>query len=197
MKELWDARFSSEEYVYGTAPNAFFAECLPKLKAGKIFLPAEGEGRNAVYAAGLHWEVVAMDFSKEGKEKALKLAQNHNVKIDYSVGDVLENPWCGPFDSIASFFLHLPKMQRKILHHKMIEELKPAGYIILEVFDVENIGMSNMGPKQAELLYTINELHEDFASLNILHCEKSKRKLSEGIFHDEEGITLRFLARKD
>ena len=40
----------------------------------KILLAAEGEGRNAVYAASIGWEVFAYDFSEFGYKKAMKLA---------------------------------------------------------------------------------------------------------------------------
>lgn len=74
MKEIWDERYAQSEYIYGTQPNAWLAEKLKELPVGRILFPAEGEGRNAVYAAALGWESVAFDQSAEGKAKALKLA---------------------------------------------------------------------------------------------------------------------------
>ena len=46
----------------------------------RLFL-GEGEGRNAVYAAKLGWQVDAVDFSSSAKDKALKLAKENKVKI--------------------------------------------------------------------------------------------------------------------
>ena len=49
MENFWDIRFKEEDYAYGTLPNAFFKETLNTYKPkGKLLLPAEGEGRNAV-----------------------------------------------------------------------------------------------------------------------------------------------------
>lgn len=45
--------------AYGTEPNAFFKAQLDQLTPGRLLLPAEGEGRNAVYAAKKGWEVAA------------------------------------------------------------------------------------------------------------------------------------------
>ena len=53
MKEFWNERFSSEEYIYGTEPNLFFKSELDKRTPGDLLMPAEGEGRNAVYAVNL------------------------------------------------------------------------------------------------------------------------------------------------
>ncbi len=193
---MWNKRFAAEEYVYGTKPNEWFAQCLKKTEIGKIFLPAEGEGRNAVFAAKLGRDVFAMDYSTEGKAKARKLAEEQNVSIKYQIGDVLKNEWPEQFDAIASFFLHLPPAQRKDLHQKMLDHLRPGGLIIMEVFDVDNLPIRKMGPQNPDLLYTEKELLHDFSALEILYCEKAKRHLNEGAFHDGEGITIRFLGRK-
>ena len=72
MKDFWNQRYAADEYAYGTAPNAFFKAVLDPLPPGRILLPAEGEGRNAVYAAKLGWEVVAFDQSEGGQKKAMK-----------------------------------------------------------------------------------------------------------------------------
>ena len=72
----------SEEYVYGTEPNQFFKEQLQKIiPAGKLLLPGEGEGRNAVYAAKLGWMVDAFDQSSVARTKALNLAKEKKSKL--------------------------------------------------------------------------------------------------------------------
>lgn len=81
-KNKWDKRYSSEEFAYGEEPNKYLKQQLDKLKVGTILFPAEGEGRNAVYAALLGWNVFAFDISKEGKKKALQLAKSNNVMIN-------------------------------------------------------------------------------------------------------------------
>lgn len=49
--EFWNERYSANETVYGDKPNKFFKQFIDTHKPGKILLPAEGEGRNALYAA--------------------------------------------------------------------------------------------------------------------------------------------------
>ena len=92
MKEeqvnFWNERFGASEYVYGTAPNQFFKEQLQLLKPGDILLPAEGEGRNALYATTQGWNVLAFDSSSSGKKKALKLSQDHGENLHYKICDV-------------------------------------------------------------------------------------------------------------
>ena len=78
---MWDTRYGKDEYAYGTEPNQFLKEKLEDLEPGSILFPAEGEGRNAVYAAQLGWKVSAFDISEVGKQKALKLAGQKKVSI--------------------------------------------------------------------------------------------------------------------
>ena len=51
MKEMWNQRYTDKEYIYGKAPNILVKEFIDQSEAGRILFAAEGEGRNAVYAA--------------------------------------------------------------------------------------------------------------------------------------------------
>jgi len=58
-KKFWEERYSDEEYIYGKDPNVFFRTELGKLNPNSILLPADGEGRNAIFAAKTGWDVTA------------------------------------------------------------------------------------------------------------------------------------------
>ena len=79
----WDERYRDSEYAYGEQPNKYLEEQLVKLPVGKILFPAEGEGRNAVFAARQGWQVSAYDISNEGQKKALQLAQTCVSSVDF------------------------------------------------------------------------------------------------------------------
>ena len=86
MKTFWDARYAETDYAYGIAPNAFVKESFEKYTfSGKALFPAEGEGRNAVFAAKNGLEVFAFDMSDSAKQKALALAKQNGVSIFYQV----------------------------------------------------------------------------------------------------------------
>ena len=72
MKEFWNEKFNTKEYIYGKSPNVYLAEKLKQLASGKILFVAEGEGRNAVFAAKNNWQVEAFDISNIAKQKALQ-----------------------------------------------------------------------------------------------------------------------------
>ncbi len=79
MKEFWNERYNQSTYVYGKQPNTFYKSQLDLLVPGSILFSAEGEGRNAVYAATKGWQVDAFDISDAGKTKATQLAKEYQV----------------------------------------------------------------------------------------------------------------------
>jgi len=105
----WNNRYKEDAYAFGTEPNLFFKQQLVKLHPGKILFPAEGEGRNAVHAAKLGWDVFAFDISEQGKQKALRLAAENNVHIDYQVGELPSLQYHpAQFDAVALVYAHFP-----------------------------------------------------------------------------------------
>ncbi|MER3329098.1 MAG: class I SAM-dependent methyltransferase, partial [Candidatus Kapaibacterium sp.] len=119
MNNFWDERFSNNESVYGKEPNQFFKEQLSQRSAGNILLPAEGEGRNAIYAAKMGWNVSAFDTSKVGREKALKRAEQEGVTINYKIMDAMEPDYSeNSFDSIGLIFSHFPSKIRSSFHKR-------------------------------------------------------------------------------
>ena len=71
-KNSWETRYKEKGHAYGEAPNLFFEEWLQKFEPGSILMPADGEGRNGVFAAKLGWKVTSFDLSEAGKTKALE-----------------------------------------------------------------------------------------------------------------------------
>ncbi|MFO7827695.1 MAG: methyltransferase domain-containing protein [Bacteroidales bacterium] len=197
MSNEWDKRYNSYDYIYGTEPNRFLKKFIEKNKPGKILLPGDGEGRNAVYAAKSGWKVTAFDSSAIAREKALKLAEKMNVMVRYNVCSVDDFKSDEKFDLISVIFLHLMPEKRKSFHKKLIEHLDDNGHILLEVFSKEQIHNKSGGPKNDQLLYSIDDLKQDFNGLNFKLLEKTTTYLSEGTHHQGEAEVIRLLATKN
>lgn len=197
MENPWDERYARPEYIYGVEPNAFFKQELDKLSAGKIFLPAEGEGRNAVYAAKAGWQVYAMDFSEMGQRKALKLAKELNVEIHYEVSNLEKSDFqADTYDAIAIIYAHFSSKIRVNVYQKLAESLKPGGTLILETFNKKQLGNSSGGPQDIDMLNSIDDLKQDFKKLEIIEINECQTDLSEGNYHKGKADVIRLLARK-
>lgn len=197
MDNIWDKRYQTDEFVYGTSPNEFIAEELIKLEPGKILFPAEGEGRNAVFAAKLGWQVFAFDFSKIAKHKADKLASDSSVQLNYQVCDYV-NYEAKPemFDCIAFSYTHLPANIRTPFFRKMIELLKPNGKIIFECFSTDQLNYFSGGPKDIDMLFTCDIIKSDFVGLSEIVVQKEIIQLSEGSLHKGLASVIRMVATK-
>jgi SAM-dependent methyltransferase len=148
LKEFWDDRYAEEGYAYGEEPNVFFKQEIDKLPIGKLLMPAEGEGRNAVYAATLGWDVYAFDISEEGKKKADELAQKNGVTINYIVSDFDAIPYENEsFDAVGLIYVHFTPDLRNDYHQKLISLLKHGGSLILEGFSKEHLHYNQKNPK--------------------------------------------------
>ena len=184
MSNQWNERYARQEYIYGTEPNSFLKEKLLLLKPGRILLPAEGEGRNAVFAASLGWETDAFDQSIEGKKKALLLAKQKNVSINYYIQSLAEwDPDPDQYDCIALIFVHLPEELRKQVHHSAIKALKPGGIIILDAFSINQLKRNSGGPKSIEMLFSVDMIKSDFANLSDARIQETQVILEEGSLH--------------
>ena len=197
MKELWNTRYNTDQFVYGTTPNGFLKSELDKLKPGTILLPGEGEGRNAVYAASKGWRVEAFDQSQVASEKALAFAAENSVIIDYQVSGLEEYPFKPKhFDAVGLIYFHVGTPGRVLLHSHVNNALKPGGVLILEAFHTSQLGNSTGGPPSLEMLFKEETLLSDFASLEIIEIYQTRVILNEGPFHQGEAEVIRFVGRK-
>lgn len=197
MSDFWNQKYSTVEYLYGLEPNHFFKNQLQKLNPGRILLPAEGEGRNAVYAAKLGWEVFAFDPSFEGQKKALKLASKYNVTIFYDLKSYQEARYSdNSFDAIALTYAHLPPSLRKTMHENYALWLKPGGSIVLEAFSKEQLHYNSGGPKDESMLFSEEELSDDFKNLSSLAVSLEETELNEGPGHQGRAAVIRMVGKK-
>jgi SAM-dependent methyltransferase len=200
--EKWDQRYADEEFAYGEQPNNFLQQQLALLKPGKILFPAEGEGRNAVFAAGLGWTVSAFDISIEGQKKAMKLAEKKQVVIDYQVGELQDlNYTEGQFDVIALVYAHFPANIKSLVHQTLNKYLNTGGLIIFEAFSKNHLDYLAKdekmgGPRDIESLFSLEEIKADFNNYEILELLETEIDLNEGLYHSGQGSVIRFVGRK-
>jgi SAM-dependent methyltransferase len=203
MKDFWNERYSNKAFAYGKEPNRFFKEMLDSLNlSGKVLLPAEGEGRNAVYAAKKGLDVLAFDISNEGKKKAELLAKQENVSINYKVNTLTElNLKPNSFDVIALIFAHFPADLKSEIHQQLSVLLKPNGILILEGFSKKHLEFQEKnnnagGPKNIKMLFSEEEIKNDFKDLEIISLEETTTVLKEGDFHNGFSSVIRFVGMK-
>ena len=195
---MWDKRYSEQSYAYGKEPNGFLVAVAKEIPQGNVLCIGEGEGRNAVYLAGLGYQVTALDSSGVGLEKARKLAYEKNVTIrtelaDLSVYNIKSRHWQG----IVSIFVHFPADIRRRIHRNCIAGLKPGGTFILEGFTPKQPSYGTGGPKVPDLLVTLNDLRQDLEGLDLDIAREIEREIYEGRYHAGLSAVVQILGRKN
>ena len=193
MKEFWNQRYDAEDFVYGLEPNEFFAANLEPKYRGKLLLPGEGEGRNAFYAASIGWDVHAFDQSEVAAAKAMALARLNRFVFEYEINDC-EHFQMVPnyYDAVGLIFLHLPPDLRKNFHRQLVRKIKPGGLIIGEFFSKKQIVLNTGGPRDPEMLYSLEDIEEDFMGLEFQVLEEKNIHIREGKLHDGMVSVIRF-----
>lgn len=202
MENIWDERYSADEYVYGESPNVFFAEQLNLLQPGRILMPGEGEGRNAIYASLCGWDVHASDQSRAGQKKALALAIKNGVNIAYEIGELADLKYpLAFFDAMGLIYAHFDADKRRQYHHRLGEYLKSGATVIVEGFSKSHVQHQRTnplagGPKDPAMLFSLSELKADFHDFDIILLAETEIQLAEGALHQGTASVIRFVGRK-
>ena len=196
QQEFWNGKFSKADYFYGINPNDFLASNIELLKNHqKLLCLGEGEGRNAIFFAKNGFEVSAIDASNLGLEKLQNRAIQEKLDIKTICMDL--NFWetDEKYDVIVASYLHMYKDEREELFKKIEESLNINGYFIAEFFSTKQLSFNSGGPKDLDLLYSL----EDFQNYFNL-CKKKITEeivvLDEGIGHQGEACVIRVVIQK-
>ena len=193
---MWNERYASSEFAYGTEPNSFLVENA-RLLTSPVLSLGEGEGRNAVFLASLGLDVLGVDASDVGLAKAQQLAASKDVAIRTEVADLATyEPPENHYGSVVSIFAHLPSHLRNRLYPLIERSLKPGGVILLEAYTKTQISRNTGGPKDPDMLMDLAELEQQFPDCEPIVAQEIEREVIEGSFHTGLACVVQFIARK-
>jgi len=203
MKDMWNTRFAEKAFVYGKAPNKFLERNLSVFEPhSRVLFAAEGEGRNAVFALKNGIDAVAYDFSVEGKKKAMQLADESLVQLEYHIGNLMDIDFPEKsFDGLVLIYAHFPPPIRKKIHQKLQSLLKSGGVLLLEGFsknhlEVSKYNANTSGPQNIEMLFTVEMLKQDFNELNFSLALEEQDVLDESLYHQGKSSLIRMIGNK-
>lgn len=200
MQELWNKKFSKNELLYGKEANKFIKENYIHVeKNSKVLCLGEGEGRNALFLAKKGFQVEALDASDVGLMKLQKRALEENVAI--TIRHTLIENWVPAhrYGAIISTFMHLPKNIQKEMFTKAVEALEKGGWFIAEFFSKEQLKFNSGGPKDENLLYSLDELYNIFKTLpcTIYKLSLEITNIKEGTNHNGDASVIRIILKRE
>jgi SAM-dependent methyltransferase len=196
-REFWNHRYAMPGFAYGTEPNPFLKWVAATLQ-GPVLCLGEGEGRNAVYLAGLGREVTALDLSPLALEKAQGLARErgvtiHTVEADLAMYEFSRASW----GAVVSIWCHLPGWLRKRVHRAACEALVPGGRFVVTAYTPEQLQFDTGGPKSLALLVEPNELRAEIEDLvSVEHFFTGQHEVHEGEWHRGTSAVVELVARR-
>ncbi|MEO8264924.1 MAG: class I SAM-dependent methyltransferase [Ilumatobacteraceae bacterium] len=194
---MWEERFGTDNYLFGTDPNEFLRRNVTQLPQGSVLCLAEGEGRNAVFLAECGYHVSSVDLAPAGVAKTLRLAEQRGAQVDAVEGD-LETFDIGTerWEAIVSIFAHMPPDVRRSLHARVVAALKPGGVFLLEAYTPAQVGRGTGGPSTPETTMSLAALGDELRGLEHIHARELDRNVIEGPGHTGLGSVVQVIARK-
>jgi SAM-dependent methyltransferase len=195
----WNARFAAAGYHFGTEPNEFLVSQGDLIRPGMTALAlADGEGRDGVWLAAQGLDVLSVDFSPVGLEKARRLAAERGVALRTEVADLTLWNWPeARFDLVIAIFIQFASPPvRARLFDGIRRALKPEGLFMLQGYGVRQPSYGTGGPSQVGLLYSAQMLRDAFSDWEILRLAEHEAVLNEGRAHVGRSAVVDIVVRK-
>ena len=196
---MWDQRYDTTDYLFGTEPSRFLKLNAEFLRAGDTALAvADGEGRNSVFMAELGLQVVAMDSSPVALEKARRLAAERGVDVDFRLADLRDWDWeADRFDVVVAVFIQFADpLFRAEIFDGLERALKPGGLLLLHGYTPVQVEYGTGGPPNPEQMYTRQMLAGRFGAWDIIRLEEYEAELQEGAGHSGMSALIDLIARR-
>ena len=197
--QTWDTRFSTDSYIFGTEPNVWLSQHRHLLQTGsRVLAVADGEGRNSVWMAQQGLNVDAFDISPVGVGKAIKLAEQAGVNVNFQICSAEEFEWkVGEYDAVVAIFIQFADPEtRATLFKRMKSALKPDGLVLLQGYTPKQLDYKTGGPPNIDHLYTEDLLNEAFSDMTIVELKAYEDVLAEGTQHAGRSALIGLVARK-
>jgi SAM-dependent methyltransferase len=176
--EDWDERYA-EDRQWSAEPNRLIAELLAGQPPGDAVDLAAGEGRHALWLAGLGWRVTAVDFSGAGLARGK--AQPGADAVSWVRADVLG--WSAApasLDLVLVAYLHVPVDDTQALLARAVDWLRPGGRLLVLGHDVDNIASGVGGPQDPAILHSVDRLRPIAQLLEVDRLEQVPRETPAG-----------------
>ncbi|NLT31451.1 MAG: class I SAM-dependent methyltransferase [Propionibacterium sp.] len=180
----WDDRYAGTDAVWSPNPNIWVAELLGERSPGTAIDLAAGEGRHALWLAGLGWRVTAVDFSAKGLDKGRQIADREGFgdRIDWVVADVIDGDWpAGPYDAVVVSYLQVPPAARATAMQRAAAAVAEGGVLVVIGHDSANPEHGHGGPQNPEVLYNADDLIADLADTGLtVHVAELRKRDVDG-----------------
>jgi len=196
---MWNSRYATDDYLFGTEPAAFLvAQAHHLAPRSRVLCVADGDGRNSVHLAALGHDVTAFDPAPNALAKARKLAAARGVTVAFHAAGIEDWDWRpNAFDAVAAIFIQFADPDaRATLFARMADTIKPGGLLALHGYAPRQVEYGTGGPPCAENMYTLEMLRDSFPGWEVLRAADYDADIAEGRGHLGRSALVVFVARR-
>jgi SAM-dependent methyltransferase len=176
----WDARYSAEPLLWGSAPNQFVRARVADSEPGVAIDLACGNGRNAVWLARRGWQVIGVDISTVALDQARQRCAQPGLPISWEHADVRSWTPPGPVDLALVAYLHLPIDELTAVLRTAAAALSPTGRLLYVGHSRTNFHRGFGGPSDPAVLAEIADLATVADGLAVRELAHLFRKTDQG-----------------
>lgn len=128
----WDERYAGTGQVWSGQPNTVLVTEAARLTPGRVLDVGCGEGADAVWLAGLGWEVTALDVSRVALRRASTHAEQAGAQVRWVHAGLLEAPLPrGGFDLVSAQYPALLRTPAHDAERRLLDAVAPGGLLLV------------------------------------------------------------------
>ena len=160
---FWDERYRSSSTLWSGEPNPQLVTEASDLSPGSALDVGCGEGADAIWLAERGWRVTAVDVSTVALERGAAHAHDVGADVAQSItwlhADLVQwVPSAASYDLVSAQFLHLPEVQREVLHGRLAGSVAPGGTLLVVGHHPSDLQSGVPRPSVPGLLFTSSEV---------------------------------------
>ncbi len=132
MQAEWDDRYAEQEQLWSGRPNGALVAEVAGLTPGRVLDVGCGEGADAIWLAGLGWDVTALEVSGVALKRAATHAQDAGVAIHWVHAELAEAALPpASFDLVSAQYPALLRTPGAAAERALLGAVAPGGVLLL------------------------------------------------------------------
>jgi SAM-dependent methyltransferase len=189
-QEMWQERYAKPGRVWSGKVNHWLAEIAPTLPPGTALDLACGEGGDAVWLAGLGWQVTAVDFAPAALARGAEHADAAGVgdRIRWVEADAAHWLPPGRYDLVTMHFFHTPSREVRDAALRTAWQATSSVLLVVAHDPANLVEGSAGGPPDPSVLYSAGDVLDALGvprdSPRIEVAETRRRENAQGLWVD-------------
>jgi SAM-dependent methyltransferase len=127
----WDKRYSEQDQMWSGKPNGTLLAEVAGLTPGRALDVGCGEGADAIWLAGLGWDVTALEVSGVALERATRHAAEAGVAVHWVHAGMVEAALPpASFDLVSAQYPVLPRTPDAVAEKALLDAVAPGGVLL-------------------------------------------------------------------